>query len=78
MTVIQAVIFNKEMYDTARCRRWLMKHKLFPIKRVHETTNWLRYRIREPDYNSNEYRTKQISNGIKIVVSIPFFQMYAD
>ena len=61
MTIIQAVLFSKDTYDTYRARRWLMKHKLYPIKHVHETINLYRYRIREPDYDRYEYRTKNIS-----------------
>ena len=76
MTVTQAVIFRRDMYDPARCRRWLMKHKLNPIKKVHITTNYLRYRIKEPDYDHYEYKTKQISDGVKIILGVPFYQMY--
>ena len=77
MTVTQAVMFRKDMYDTARCRRWLMKHKLFPIKKVHETSTFYRYRIKETDDN-HEYRTKQISPGIKLVIDIPYYAMLED
>lgn len=75
MVLTQAVIFRKDMYDTARCRRWLSKHKLVPIKRVHETTTYYRYRIREPNYDRFEYRTKHISEGVKIIVGIPINAM---
>ena len=75
MTFIQAVLFSKDMYDTNRARRWLMKHKLYPIKRVHETTHLYRYRIREPDYDRFEYRTKILTPGIKTIVGIPIMQM---
>ena len=76
MTITQAVLFSKDMYDTTRARRWLMKHNIYPLKRVHITTNWLRYRIREPDYDHFEYRTKILTPGIKTIVAIPFVQMF--
>ena len=75
MTVTQAIIFSKDLNDTASARRWLKLHHFTPIKRVHETARYLRYRIKEPDYDHYEYRTKQISNGIKIVIALPFNQM---
>lgn len=68
--------FSKHLYDTARARSCLNKHKFFPMKRVHETTQFLRYRIREPDYDRYEYRTKQISQGIKMIIAVPFYELY--
>ena len=75
MAITQAVLFSKELYDTASARRWLRRHKYNPIKRVHETMHFLRYRIREPDYDTYEYRTKQISTGIKMIIGIPYYLM---
>ena len=75
MTVTQAVIFDKSIFDTSRARRWLKIHHFEPIKHVHETSRYLRYIIKEPNENY-EYRTKQISDGIKIIVGIPFYEMY--
>ena len=76
MTVTQAIIFSKEFYDTARARRWLSRHHYVPIKRAHETTRYLRYRIREVDETRYEYRIKPFTEGIKAVLAIPIFQMY--
>ena len=74
--MIQSVIFNKEyIWDTKRCRRWLSKHKLYPIKRVHEQARYYRYRIREPEYDKYEYKTKNLGNGIKIILGYPIYQM---
>ena len=66
MSTLQAVLFSKDLYDTTRARRWLRKNKIIPCKRVHETTRFLRYRIKEPDYKY-EYRIKRISDGIKMI-----------
>ena len=78
MTVTQSVIFSKDLYDTVRARRRLKVHHFTPIKRVHETTRYLRYHIKEPDYDHCEYRTNQISNGIKMIVGIPYYVMFED
>ena len=72
---IQAVLFSKDMYDTNRARRWLMKHKIYPLKRVHESVHLYRYRLREPDYDRYEYRTKNVSQGIKMIIVIPIMHM---
>lgn len=58
---LQAVIFDKEHYDTYRAMAWLNKHHYHPIKHVHKTKNWLRYRISEPDYK--HYITIQLKGG---------------
>ena len=74
--VTQSVIFDKEIWDTTRARRWLNKNKLYPLKRVHETTRYYRYRIRNPDYEKYEYRIKVLSNGIKAVIGFLPYQLY--
>ena len=68
MPILQAVLFSKDIYDTNRARRWLRRHKIEPIKRVHETTRFLRYRINEPDYEKYDYRIKYITDGIKYIL----------
>ena len=70
MSILQAVLFSKDLYDTSRARRWLRRNKITPSKRVHETTRFLRYRIKEPDYKY-EYRIKRISDGVKMVFAYP-------
>jgi len=46
---IQAVIFNKHVWTTASARQWLQTHNYTPIKDVHETKNYYRYRIQPPE-----------------------------
>ena len=76
MTVTQSIIFSKEFYDTARARRWLKRHHYEPIKRVHETTRFLRYRIEEPDQKRYEYKIKPFTDGVRAVLGTPIIQMY--
>ena len=74
--MIQSIIFNKEeLWDTTRARRWLNKNKFYPIKRVHESARFYRYRIKEPDYDRFEYRTHNLGHGIKVIRGIPYHQM---
>ena len=75
MTVTQSINFSKQCYDTARARRWLSRHQYVPIKRVHETTRYLRYRIKEPD-KRYEYRIKPFTNGVKAVIGFLSYQLY--
>ena len=75
MTVTRAIIFSKEFYDTARARRWLSRHHYKPIKKVHETTRYLRYRIREVD-ERYEYRIKPFTEGVKAVIGFLPYQLY--
>jgi hypothetical protein len=63
---IQAVLFDKYKYTAYQARTWLLDNDIKPIKRVHKTQNWLRYRIREPSYN--EYSTKMIGDHIMFIL----------
>jgi hypothetical protein len=65
--MIQAVLFSRNNFNTRRARQWLRQHNLVPIKRVHKTPGYLRYRIMEPD-SAASYSTKKVKEGIKIVL----------
>ena len=43
---IQAVLFGISDWSTNDARKWLKNHNINPIKNVHKTTNFLRYRIK--------------------------------
>lgn len=45
---IQSVIFDKERYSPADCLAFLRERDLKPIKRVHETAHYYRYRLTQP------------------------------
>jgi hypothetical protein len=49
MTNIQAVLFEYDYWTTSSANAWLRKHKLKPIKKVHTTKKYYRYRIQNPD-----------------------------
>ncbi len=64
---IQSVLFYKNKFDTKTARMFLKKMKLKPIKRVHKTKTYYRYRIKNPD-NKSKYAVKEITEGVKIVL----------
>jgi len=48
---IQAVLFGISDWSTNDARKWLKNHNVTPIKNVHKTANFLRYRIKAPKYD---------------------------
>jgi hypothetical protein len=68
---IQAIIFQSDKHTTQDARKWLKKHDFTPIKRVHTTTNFHRYRIREPeDFQEKTFRLIPIGDGsIEFVIA---------
>jgi hypothetical protein len=69
---IQAVLFDKNKISIRQARDWLKKHKYNPIKPVHETKNYLRYRLKKP--NKNEmYKFFSLPNqpSIKLILEYP-------
>lgn len=57
--MIQAVIFDKFIWTTALARKFLKKHKFKPIKKVHITDRYYRYRLHNPKKFSR-MRTKSV------------------
>ena len=64
---IQAIIFKKENWTENKAEKWLKMHNFNPIKNVHITENYLRYRLKNPN-KLNEYRTYDIGNGVKLIL----------
>lgn len=65
--IIQAILFDMELFDTSKARRWLKKHNYTPLKRVHKSRNRLRYRLEEPDKFS-KLITKKTKEGITFII----------
>lgn len=64
---IQAVLFDKRYGWTAPdAKRWLKRNEYKPIKPVHKTTNFLRYRIHRP--NATRYVMKKADGGVQFVI----------
>lgn len=69
--LVHTIAFDKNKWTTDEARAWLRSHKYKPIKNVHKTTNYLRYRIRDPELFSS-FVTKSIpESGINIILGIP-------
>jgi hypothetical protein len=68
--MLQAVLFYKDYWNATRAREHLNKEKLKPIKRVHITDKYYRYRIAEPDYKNYTYIIKRGKNHIDYIIGI--------
>jgi hypothetical protein len=66
---IQAILFNSNTYSAREARQWLARHKHEPIKRVHRTANYLRYRLQDPR-DGAKYKTIDFGHGIKAIAII--------
>lgn len=64
---VQAVIFKKDKWTTPKARRWLKKNNYTPIKKVHITDDFYRYRINEPD-KYTKFTTKKLKDGIELIL----------
>ena len=65
---IQAIIFQKKYYTTKKARTFLKKNKFTPIKRVHKTNEYLRYRLQNPS-KFKRFITKSILKGkVKLII----------
>jgi len=51
---LQAVLFDKDYFDTKHSRHFLKIHKIEPLKRAHTTENYYRYRIRKHSFPKRE------------------------
>jgi len=67
MSKIQSVIFNKSCWDPKNAEIWLYSHKLRPIKSVHETKNYYRYRIRDPK-EFKSFMTKKTMKCLSLII----------
>jgi len=65
---IQAILFDKNLWTAKNAYKWVKGHGYNPIKRVHITKNYYRYRITDPK-TYRLMRIKNISdNGIKFII----------
>jgi hypothetical protein len=64
---IHSVLFDNKRWLTSEARRWLKDHNIKPIKPVHKTPNFHRYRIVDPN-EFKSFSTKKMDNGIELVI----------
>lgn len=70
-TEIQAVIINKKYGTLQKANRWIRNNGYHPMKSVHITKNYYRYRMQEPNYEEYRYKTKTLNDNIKLIIQIP-------
>lgn len=64
--MIQSVLFDNKTYTVSQAKEWLKNHKM-KYGKVDKTENMLRFRQFNP-VKGNTYRTKQLPNGINIIL----------
>lgn len=67
MSHIQAVNFNSNFWKSSEARTWLKHYGLTPLKKVHKTKNFLRYRIVDPRY-FKRFITKKLPDEIEFII----------
>lgn len=66
---VQAILFPKKKFTIKKAEKWLKDSNYIPIKKVHETLNFYRYRLLEPN-KKFKYITKKLSNGVDLVIIV--------
>lgn len=67
---IQAVLFDKNYWNSRNARYHLKASGHQPIKRVHITDKYLRYRLIEPNYDKYNYIIRRGNNHIDYIIQI--------
>ena len=65
---LQAIIFKKDKYTKRKADSWLRRHNYVRIKPFHDTLNYLRARLKEPNEEKYEYRLIKFGDDIKAVI----------
>jgi hypothetical protein len=66
-SVTQAIIFDKFYWSPLETRKWLIMHHLIPIKPMHETKKFYRYRLRDPK-DFKRIRTIKTKDHLDIII----------
>lgn len=66
MSEIESVLFDSKYWTPLDAREWLYEHGLYPIKRIHKTGHYLRYRINDPR-EFQRFRSKKLSKHITAI-----------
>ncbi len=67
MSHIQSIIFDKHYWSISASKLWLQHHNFYPIKKVHMTKNFYRYRMMDPSHFSH-FVTKKLFNHIDLII----------
>lgn len=63
---IQAILFDRELWDPVRAFNWLNEHNLRSMEKFHVTKKKIRFRMADPS-GFSRLRTKNIGHGIQFV-----------
>jgi hypothetical protein len=66
--MLQSVLFSKDYFKPMEAIEWLKRANISPIKKMHTTYNFYRFRINEPA--QGKYYTKHIAEGVIFVFII--------
>ena len=69
METIQALLFNKKSFTLKSANKWIKEHNYKPIKNVHETKGFWRYRLTKPSKTAI-YRMIKFGKGIMAVYDV--------
>lgn len=68
---VQAILFDRNYYTLAQTKTFLKRHGLSPIKEVHKTDKYYRYRLTVPSKRKfSGFRIKEITPSLKFVIGI--------
>lgn len=56
--MLQSILFDKHLFTLPDAHYWLYKHHIKPIKAVHITENYYRFRINKPVSRYRYYAIK--------------------
>ena len=65
---IHSIAFDNTKWNTTTAKKWLKEHNYKPIKRVHKTTNTLRYRLLDPKLFKTFIVKKNKKDGINFII----------
>lgn len=65
---IQSVLFNKNAFTEKQAEIWMKKYHLHPIKEVHITKHFLRYRQKDPTIFKNFITQHTKDPNVELVI----------
>lgn len=68
MSEIHSVLFDNTKWTMTEARYWLKQSKLKPIKRVHITDKYYRYRIHDPRIYKRFITKKITKQGLIFII----------
>jgi len=70
MTKVQSIIFDRTRWTPKAAMKWLRRHHDKPIKAMHSTKHFFRYRLHNP-HEFHRFITKKLPNGIDLIIGYP-------